>query len=304
MPSSENSITELARLLRDIRDETHKLREELVEREKALTRTINQLSKAIAELQESALIDKVVQYCREAWSMSDLSIIVNRYEGTFRKRIQEEVDSRKEEMSRIDEEAKRSLVDLLKVAYEIRERVKKITGDLRGGVKRYGESQVNVVEASQSEHVFGSSEIRGTGIERLFNVVHHAFDLWRMVIGRRKAEILELKNQIINTSRAIREENDRIVSKLNEYSVPNIYQRPITIGVPVVSAMIDGRSSQIYLGRGFEQYRDLISKWAWEQGGEVDEQLLEQTLNALKNRKGPLYKLFLSLKVRSGEIHV
>lgn len=283
------SSDQFVRAILEVRDEISRLREEIKRREKAMIETLSRLDTAISklntainELNVSSYMDKIAQYCSEAQTMRDLNFIVSRYSGILEDRLKEEVNSRIEELHRIDEEAKRSLIDLLKVAFDFKKRVKMIKGDQH-------ETEVHEAVGTQS-----------SGIRRLHEVVSDAFKLLESALERRKGVMIEIQSAITSTTSNIRGENDQIIGILKEYSIPNEYGGPVIIGVPVISLSVNGVTSQVYLGKGLDAYEHSISYWASRQSSKVDQDLLTLVLRELRKRKGPLYKLFLSLKVKVG----
>lgn len=274
--------------LLDIRAEIKELKHELIKREKRLAEITDHLNRVISELHQLSLIDKIIQYCREFWSMSDLSGIVKEYSENFVRRIKEELNSRKEEMDAIDKETRKSLSDLLRVAFQIKREVKKITGEL-----------TDKTETIKEEMPREPSGVQGSGLRRLYNLIDSAFELSRRILNRRKEAILSLQGEILSITRSVRNENEQIMATLKEHSITNKHQTLLVIGIPVIKVSIGGEERIAYMGRGLERYEKPINAWGSSQATRVDRWLLDQSLNTLKERRGFVYKLFVTLKVRT-----
>lgn len=117
----------------------------------------------------------------------------------------------------------------------------------------------------------------------------------------REGEVLNLLNQIKNQVNAIMNETDQIKESLKDYSMESLSSKPVIIGIPVVRVAVEGSKKQVYLGKGFEKYELKILEAVSGTEVGIQQEILDFSIEKIRQRKGTLYRLFLKKVKTMGE---
>ncbi|MEM4959427.1 MAG: hypothetical protein QXX12_06090, partial [Nanopusillaceae archaeon] len=238
------------------------------------------------ELNSNISMLTLLQICRDnerdLKTAEEVSDIINGYFNEVPRSIEKEVESYINRLNEVDNELNKNLAGVFAVILDFISMIRKIKGVDTKGAKEKG----------------------SVGISRIETFVSNLGTVLKKIIESKKRIIERLSTEIENSVQSINYEKETLLNKLSEYSVENTIGGAAFIGVPVVRISLDSKNSYVVLGEELTKYENRILRVVETMKNnmfKVNYDLLNETLQLLKYRKGFLYRIFLDHIVKHGE---
>ncbi|MEM5822695.1 MAG: hypothetical protein QXH34_06450 [Ignisphaera sp.] len=265
-----------------IRKQDELLEKVLKEQEKILSEQEKMLS-TLKKLNFNISLLTLLQVCRDnerdLKTAEELSDIINGYFNEAPRAIEKDLESYINRLNEVDNELNKNLAGVFAVILDFISKIRNIKG---------------VDTEDKGKKIAGISKIE-TIPTNLETALKEIIKSKRGIIERFSTEIKESVD-------SIKHEKETLKKTLSEYSVVNTIGGAAIIGVPVVMISLDSKDSYVVLGEELFKYENGISKAVKTMKKhmfKVNYDLLDETLQLLKYRKGFLYRIFLDHVVKA-----
>lgn len=245
-----------------------------------VTSTLKELMQRIAQLHSSIVLLVQAQLCREgerdSRTVEEAAKAADDYIASTTAIFERRLSTYIREMRNVDNELNTKLAQLYEPFDNLTREVKSILGES------------------------GVSELKGTyGVERSFLLSSELENTMKKVLENKKKRFAETYEEFGKTLSDVENSLVDLKAVLSKYSIKGATKHPVVIGIPVLKIAIGKIEEHSVLAGDLSKYAERLKNYAMlNPRFGVNAELYTKALEAIKQRRGVLYRLFLKLVVR------
>lgn len=273
----ESSYVEIVRK----QDELLKQLEKIMKEQEKIMHEQQEMVSTLKELTFTIPLLSLLQICRDneknLKTVEVLSDIINGYFNEAPRAIEKDIESYINRLNEVDEVLNKNLAGVFAMILDFIGMIRKIKG-------------------------VDTEEKKTAGISKIETIPRNLEKALEKIIESKRRIIENHFDEIEKSVNSIKHEKETLKSTLSEYSVENTIGEAAIIGIPVVMVSLNSKNSYVVIGEELAKYEDRILKavkTVKEHMFKVNYDLLDETLQLLKYRKGFLYRIFLDHVVKT-----
>lgn len=145
----------------------------------------------------------------------------------------------------------------------------------------------------------GAEQKEVVGVKRSFLLGNMLEDTVKKGLETKRERFAEIYSEFENTMRDVENSLVDLKATLGRFSIKGVLNRPVVIGIPVLKVAVGKVEEHSVLAGDFSKYAERIRNYAvLNPKFGINADLYTSALEAVKQGKGLLYRLFLKLVVR------